>query len=290
MGGTAGAHGFSLVELERFNAVFCELAVEAGRSIMEAYANPPPVRLKADSSPVSDADEKAEETVLRGLARLLPEFPVVSEEAVAHGAKPEVANLFILVDPLDGTREFIAHNGEFTVNIALIADGQPVLGVVLAPVSGALWCGGRGKAGARFARKAMCQQMHLPLAGFADIGTRRASAGLVGVESRSHRDPLSDAWLAKRGVTQCQQIGSSMKFCLLAEGLADVYPRFAPTMEWDTAAGDAVLRAAGGIVSGEDGQPLLYGKTGFRNGAFVAWGDPDAARRCQCDEESRGGD
>jgi 3'(2'), 5'-bisphosphate nucleotidase len=236
----------------------CSLARQAGGAIMAIYATDFDARVKPDHSPVTDADETAERIILEGLARLAPEIPVVAEESAAAGRLP--ANLgtrFWLVDPLDGTREFLARNGEFTVNIALIEHGAPTLGVVYAPAIDALyWSDGSA------AYRANTR-----------IGVRRpAPDGLVVLASRSHRTAETDAFIATLRVKRFVEAGSSLKFCLLAAGEGDIYPRHGPTMEWDTAAGDAVLRAAGGTVTTLDGVPLRYGKPGFRNPAFVAKG------------------
>jgi 3'(2'), 5'-bisphosphate nucleotidase len=239
------------------------LAERAGALILEHYRGEIAVRAKADASPVTVADEAAEAVILEGLAALTPEIPVVAEETVAAGRVPEVgAGRFWLVDPLDGTKEFLSRNGEFTVNIALIEGGEPVLGVVFAPALGKVWWGARG-AGA-WLRDA---------AGERPIAARpRPASGLVAVASRSHSDPETEAFLDEMGVAERISAGSSLKFCLVAEGRADVYPRFGRTMEWDTAAGHAVLSAAGGRVTTRDGAPFTYRKPGFENPAFIACG------------------
>lgn len=235
----------------------------AGAAIMAIYGTDFSVRDKADASPVTAADEQAEALILEALKRLTPAVPVVSEEAAAAGRTPSVAERFWLVDPLDGTKEFIRRNGEFTVNIALIEAGAPSLGVVYAPALERMFSGVAGH-GARLA----------------EPGNRRTIAcrsvpaeGLTVVSSRSHGDAGALAqFLAGRSVASNKNAGSSLKFCLLAAGEADLYPRLGRTMEWDTAAGDAVLRAAGGRVLTLDGQPLRYGKPGFENPHFVAEG------------------
>ncbi|WP_248291589.1 3'(2'),5'-bisphosphate nucleotidase CysQ [Neoroseomonas marina] len=244
---------------------FVAVAREAGARIMAIYGTTT-AEQKADGSPLTAADLAAHEAILEGLRACCPEFPVISEEdAALAAAAPECP--FILVDPLDGTREFLSGNGEFTVNIALIEDGVPVAGVVYAPALGRLWLGALG-AGAEASHGDAPPQ---------PIGCRHpADDGLVAVASRSHRDAATDAFLADRPIAGLRSVGSSLKFCLLAEGEADVYPRFGPTMEWDTAAGQAVLAAAGGAVVTPDGDPFRYGKaaTGWRNGPFIAWGAP----------------
>jgi 3'(2'),5'-bisphosphate nucleotidase len=255
--------------------IFAELAVEAGAAIMQIYGVDPHARIKADQSPVCDADVAGEAVILKGLAAKLPQIPVVSEEAVAAGAKLVESPSFILVDPLDGTREFLARNGEFTVNLALIVDGVPRAGVVYAPALGRIWIAADTACVASLAPGAALPAKDQRQA----IRTRRAPTGLVALASRSHADPETEAFLAALPISERRGAGSSLKFCCLAEGDADVYPRFGPTMEWDTAAGDAVLRVAGGIVTDPAGQIFRYGKFAERlkNGAFVAWGDPVAA-------------
>ena len=240
------------------------LAERAAAVVMEHYDGTVAVATKADSSPVTAADEAGEAVILAGLRELTPDLPIVAEEAVARGELPEVAGgrPFWLVDPLDGTKEFISRNGEFTVNVGLVEGGQPILGVVLAPARGLAWWGARGQGACRREAGAASAIRVRP----------RPARGAVAVASRSHRDAATDAWLAAQGITETVSAGSSLKFCLVAEGRADVYPRFGPTMEWDTAAGDAVLRAAGGRVATVDGAPLAYLKPGFRNPGFVAHG------------------
>ena len=245
------------------------LAAEAGARIVAIRARPQAVLAKADGSPLTEADLAAEAVIAAGLPTAAPGIAVVSEEAAEHTPPPAGAP-FLLVDPLDGTREFLGPSGEFTVNIALIAAGRPVAGVVYAPALGRIWRGasGHGAAMAELAAGA-------PLAGacWVPISARpRPEAGWIAVASRSHLDPETSAFLATLPVAERRSIGSSLKFCLVAEGVADVYPRFGQTMEWDTAAGQAVLEAAGGRVTTPTGEPLTYGKTGFRNGGFVAWG------------------
>lgn len=234
---------------------------------MRHYAGTVVSRQKPDQSPVTAADEQAEELILRELLELAPDTPVIAEESASRGNVPGVApETFFLVDPLDGTREFLDRNGEFTVNIALIEQRQPVAGVVFAPAARRLFYG--------WDESAFEQSGDGPAA--RRIQARKPQQGrLRAVASRSHRDAATDRFLERHGVTEIQSAGSSLKFCLLATGEADLYPRMGPTMEWDTAAGHAVLLAAGGRVTLEDGHtPLLYGKSasGFRNPDFIAWG------------------
>jgi 3'(2'),5'-bisphosphate nucleotidase len=248
---------------ENLSSLFSRIAREAGEEILLVYGSGAVARLKEDRSPVTDADERAEAIILARLAEALPDIPVVAEESASHGQTPVIGNRFILVDPLDGTKEFISRNGEFTVNIALIENGRPVAGVVFAPAIKTLYAA--DEAGA---------WRETP-AGHAAIHVRpRPLEGLTALCSRSHPDPRSDAFLATLPIASRVEAGSSLKFCRIAEGSADVYPRFGPTMEWDIAAGHAVLAAAGGRVVQPDEGTIGYGKTdqAYRNGPFVAWG------------------
>ncbi len=260
----------SLVSEPRLAALIA-LAADAGKAIMDIYADAFSHALKDDKSPVTDADTAAEAIILAGLAAADPETPVISEEAASAGHIPEVAGTFYLVDPLDGTREFISRNGEFTVNIALIENGRPSLGVVYAPARGRMFCGrrGHGAAVAEFdpASVGALQWRRISVRG-------GKSPCLRVVASRSHRDEKTEDFIARLGDTEIVAAGSSLKFCLVAAGEADLYPRFGRTMEWDTAAGQAVLEAAGGAVVTEDASPLLYGKRerAFDNPAFIAGG------------------
>jgi 3'(2'),5'-bisphosphate nucleotidase len=269
--------------------IFASITLEAGAAVMAIYAAGGSARRKNDGSPVTDADEAAEAIILVRLASQFPGLPVVAEEAVSKGGTPSAAPAFILVDPVDGTREFLSRNGEFTINIALIVDSMPRAGAVFAPALGKLWLGAYGASA--------CDAM--PGSGLPPPSLRRAilsrpaaGEGLTAIVSRSHADPATEAFLAGLPLRERQTAGSSLKFCAVAEGKADVYPRFGPTMEWDTAAGDAILRAAGGIVADPQGQPLRYGKAAaqFANGPFIAWGDPKAAatNRCKPAETSSG--
>lgn len=241
------------------------IGLAAGREIMAIYADKAFGHLrKSDGSPVTEADQRAEAIILQGLTAECGGIPVVAEEEVAAGRVPEIAERFFLVDPLDGTREFIERNGEFTVNIALIEDGKPVLGIVLAPATGTLWRGVVGEGADK-------REGGGP---FTPIHTRPAPAnGLTACASRSHAIYSDlDIWFRNNNLTVADRVqaGSSLKFCLIAEGKADIYPRFGPTNEWDTAAGHGVLAAAGGEVVTTDGRPLAYGKPGFGNPHFIA--------------------
>jgi len=244
------------------------VAEEAAALILEVYASDFEVQGKADASPVTVADERAEAYIVAALQRLAPGVPVVAEEAASRGEVPAVGARFWLVDPLDGTREFVSRNGEFTVNIALVEDGAPVLGVVQVPVQRRRYAGLVGQG-------AWCEDAE----GRRAIACRAVppASELVVASSRSHGDEAAlQGWLVSQGLAgrplRHRAAGSSLKFGLLACGEADLYPRLGRTMEWDTAAGHAVLRAAGGEVCTLDGAPLRYGKPGFENPHFVARG------------------
>jgi 3'(2'), 5'-bisphosphate nucleotidase len=234
----------------------------AGEAVLDEYGSGTAARSKADGSPVSAADERAQEIILARLAEIAPDVPIVAEEGRGPAADPPPGP-FWLVDPLDGTKEFLDGTDEFTVNIALIEDRAPVLGVVLAPARGLLFASGPGLGPSvedGSARRTITSR-------------RIPSEGATVVSSRSHGDRQAlERFTAGRRVARMVTAGSSLKFCLLAAGEADLYPRFGRTMEWDTAAGDAVLRAAGGRVTDLDGNLLVYGKSGFANPHFIAWG------------------
>lgn len=246
-------------------AAVSDIALRAGDAIMEVYHGGFEVAAKPDESPVTAADLASERLILPALEALAPEIPAVSEEAVAEGRTPDVSGgRFWLVDPLDGTREFVNHRPEFTVNIALVEAGSPVLGVVGTPARRAIYAG----AGAGTARASEDGGPTRPIA-----ARPPPAEGLTVAASRSHGDTARlEDYLRGVQVAATTRIGSALKFVLLAKGEADFYPRFGPTMEWDTAAGHALLAAAGGRVETEDGAPLRYGKPGFRNPPFVAFG------------------
>lgn len=268
--------GFDAQQRNEIAEIFAALTLEAGKTVMAVYSGRCQVRHKADASPVCEADERAEAIILAGLERRLPGIAVVAEEQAARGEAPATGDRFILVDPLDGTREFLSKNGEFTLNIGLVEYGRPVAGAVYAPAVSRLWYGGD----AAFTCDA--EPGVLVAADPQHIRARKApEAGLVALASRSHADPETEAFLGTLPIRERVSAGSSLKFCLVAEGKADVYPRFGPTMEWDTAAGEAVLRAAGGMVETCRRGRFEYGKTAenYRNGGFIAWGDPNLAGR-----------
>jgi 3'(2'),5'-bisphosphate nucleotidase len=263
-------------EDEALAEFLARLALDAGAAIMRVFESDAHMRLKRDSSPVCDADLFGEEVILNGLSRHSA-LPIVAEERCAAGKTPALdGGDFFLVDALDGTKEFLQRRDSFTVNIALIRAGAPAAGVVYAPARSRIFLAGQ------MARScAAAPGAPLPPAGeWRELRARpMPRTGAVAVASRSHRDADSEAFLAKLPIGEVISTGSSLKFCLLAAGEADVYPRFGPTMEWDIAAGDAVLRRAGGLVADPAGVPMRYGKVAqaFANGPFIGWGDPDAA-------------
>ena len=244
-------------------------AAAAGAEILRIRDQGHDVREKHDSSPVTDADEAGERIILEMLEAATPDIPIVAEEKAAAGCMPDdVGSRFWLVDPLDGTKEFIRGLADFTVNIALVDEGVPAMGVVYAPARGDLYfvCA---------PNKACVRTLGADGKWSADrpIHVREPRPeGLAIVASKSHRNQETDDFIAKLPVKTLVSAGSSLKFCLVATGDADVYPRLGPTMEWDTAAGDAVLRAAGGTVTTLEGELFHYGKLDFRNGYFVAKG------------------
>lgn len=239
---------------------------EASAFIQQVKADGIVHRDKADASPVTEADEGAERILEAAVRALDPDAVIVGEEAASAGHLPALVARFWLIDPLDGTRDFVAGRDGYTVNVGLVVHGAPVLGLVLHPPTGRLWMGAIGH-GAVLEDAAGRQQ---------PVRSRRLAAPPRLVVSHSHLDPRTQAWVdAIPGATR-DSAGSSIKFCTLAEGGADAYPRYGPTMEWDTAAGDAVLRAAGGITLGTDGRPFAYGKPGYRNTPLLALGDPAA--------------
>jgi 3'(2'), 5'-bisphosphate nucleotidase len=252
----------------------------AAAAILEVRAGSLDARTKADSSPVTAADHAAEAVILAGLAHELPGVPVVSEEAAGQAPPAHLPDTFIVVDPLDGTREFIAGRDEFTVNVAIVRGGRPVLGIVAAPALAMLWRG---------AEAMPAERLRLSPGAPASAAQERTAircralpnGGLVAAVSRSHLDAQTEAFLARLRHVDEIVSGSALKFCRVAEGMADLYPRLAPTCEWDVAAGHAVVAAAGGMITTPEGAPLPYGRIAeqFRIPAFIAWGDPSAPAR-----------
>lgn len=244
------------------------IARQAGDAIMAVYAaGESAVAQKADHSPVTAADHAAHRVLAAQLQPLLPNCPVVSEEDSASHAQRQSTGRFWLIDPLDGTKEFIARNGEFTVNIALIEDGRSVLGVVFAPASGELYWGGHGLG-------AFCQRGEetsaIATASVSSTASPQSAEVCRVVVSRSHLDAETQAFIDRLAPVRLVQAGSSLKFCRVAEGAADIYPRMGPTCEWDTAAAQAVLEGAGGVVLDLHGAPLRYGKPELLNPFFIA--------------------
>ena len=241
-----------------------DIARRAGQEIMKIYETDFEVEEKADSSPVTEADKAAEELILRSIQMgITDQYPIIGEEAFAAGNAPDIGDTpFWLVDPLDGTKEFVKRNGEFTVNIAIIDAGRPVLGIIHAPVLGLTYWGATvgafAQSGDGNERTITCRQA--------------PKDGLTAMVSRSHRSPEMEDFLADYTIAGETTSGSSIKFCRIAEGEADIYPRLGRTMEWDTAAGHAIIRFAGGTVTDLDGNELTYGKPGLENPHFIAQG------------------
>lgn len=258
-------------DAEALSQKFVDLALEAGSAAMTIYHQDFTTETKADASPVTEADRLGEEIILKGLREFAPTIPILAEESACDGDIPDdLGAQFFLVDPLDGTREFVNKTGEFTVNIALIEDGRPVLGVVYAPAINTLFMGTpSGAWKAKTTDDGTLSERE-------NISARSVDEkGLIAVASRSHRSQETDDYLNQLNVSDFTAAGSSLKFCLLAEGVADIYPRFGRTMEWDTGAGQAVLEAAGGsVMAHPEDIPLRYSKRerGFDNPHFIAWG------------------
>ena len=249
-------------EYQRLLEDIAVAAREAGEAILEIVRRGFEAEYKQDSSPVTEADRAAELIILAALAKAAPGVPVIAEEEVAAGRIPAHGDTYFLVDPLDGTKEFIRGGDDYTVNIGLIVNGTPHVGAVYAPATARLHAGVVGEG-------AWLEDLSNRI----PITTREPGGELVAVASKSHFNQPTADYLAE-AAKGCGYvgIGSSLKFCIVAEGRADIYPRLAPTSEWDTAAGHAVLLAAGGRVDGPDGEPLRYGKRAFLNRGFVATG------------------
>ena len=251
-----------------YNALL-EPVLDAGRAILDVRDHGFDVETKSDQSPVTIADQRAEAILLEALKHISPNMPVVAEEEAAAGRIPDVTGKsFFLIDPLDGTKEFISGGTDFTVNIAVIENDRPIFGVIYVPVADTLYVGGFGEASC--------------VMGFATgdpiekrIHVRKSDPNCLGViTSKNHMNDETRDFMELYDNADFVPAGSSVKFCRVAEGLADIYPRFGPTMEWDTAAGQAVLEAAGGRVLNPDGSVFTYRKKDFRNGHFIALGDP----------------
>jgi 3'(2'), 5'-bisphosphate nucleotidase len=260
-----------MIDYARLLDEMTEAAREAGRTILDIVRGGFEVESKRDSSPVTEADRAAELIILASLARAAPGVPVIAEEEVAAGRIPAHEGTYFLVDPLDGTKEFVRGGDDYTVNIALIEAGIATVGVVFAPATGRLHGGCVGEGAWVEDGSGRCA-----------IHTRERGEQLTAVASKSHLNQQTIDYLQEAiGTCGYVAVGSSLKFCLVAEGKADIYPRASPTSEWDTAAGHAVLLAAGGLVDGPDGTPLRYGKKAFLNRGFVAtsgWKPPAVGR------------
>lgn len=256
------------MDLEILVKTMRQLALEAGDRIMQVYTGPDfEVRAKGDASPVTEADEAADAVISAGLRAAFPDVPLITEEQAASHA--QTAQTFLIVDPLDGTKEFVQRRGDFTVNIAFVRDGIPCRGVVYAPAKGRLFY--TLADGSAVEETGPFDRNHPGPVTPLRVSTPDNSALMV-VASKSHRDQATDDYIGRYAVKDMTSAGSSLKFCLVATGEADLYPRLGRTMEWDTAAGDAVLRGAGGqVVRFDDHQPLAYGKPGWDNPFFIAF-------------------
>ena len=260
------------MDFDRLITTIRKLSLEAGAKIMEVYDGPDfEVKSKSDASPVTEADEAADALISAGLREVFPDVTLITEEqADSHSL---TASTFLIVDPLDGTKEFVQRRGDFTVNIAYVEAGVPLRGVVYAPAKGRLFytrADGQaveeepGADGGFDLTRPGAQKL-------LSVNKAVDNAALLVVASKSHRDPATDAYISRYAVKDAKSAGSSLKFCLVAAGEADLYPRLGRTMEWDTAAGDALLRGAGGeVLDFESRAPLLYGKTGWGNPFFIA--------------------
>ena len=261
---------------------YCALAdallpavLAAGRAEMAYFTTGVEVEQKSDASPVTAADREAEAIILDGLWHAARGVPVVAEESASLGALPSPSTSFFLVDPLDGTREFVNRCGEFTVNIGLVSDGVPVFGLIYAPALSALFVTLDKERAVEVQVAPDAQVKSLADCSLTELKTRQPDVDALKVlESRSHRSPATDGFLRGYAVASSIRAGSSLKFCMIARGDADFYARIGPTMEWDTAAGQAILAGAGGVVTRLGGEVLTYGKAdvGYLNPHFVAWG------------------
>jgi 3'(2'), 5'-bisphosphate nucleotidase len=271
-------HNITAADRDRLADELTTIASRAAAAILAARARGIAPRSKGDLSPVTAADEAAEAVIIDGVSRLMPGLAIVSEEAAGRAPPPRLGDCFVLVDPLDGTREFIAGRDEFTVNIAVVADRTPILGVIAAPALGLAWRTAGGGA----------QRLRLGAGAPAEAAQERTTIRPrlwpqqrpIALVSRSHSDPQTEGFLKRLGAVDRRPTGSSLKLCWIADGSGDVYPRLAPTCEWDIAAGHAIVAAAGGAMRAPDGSSLQYGRrdSGFQVPGFIAWGDPAAAK------------
>ncbi|MEM7620093.1 MAG: 3'(2'),5'-bisphosphate nucleotidase CysQ [Pseudomonadota bacterium] len=269
------------MNLKNLSDQLTKTAYKAGQTILDIYQEDIKVEIKADNSPVTLADKEAENIILKDLKAIAPDIPVIAEEAAQDGNLPDTSGkTFFLVDPLDGTKEFIKKTGQFTVNIGLIENGIPVFGLIYAPALQQLYLTPDKDQAAMATLD--CQNTTFQVTEHQTITTRaKDEDGLIVATSRSHMDTKTSDFLKNYKIKQNIAAGSSLKFCLLAKGEADLYPRFGRTMEWDTAAGHAILSAAGGCVISEDGSAMKYGKRdqSYANPGFIAWSLPDAPRQ-----------
>lgn len=254
-----------------------EIVSRAAQATLATPFSSVPQRIKNDLSPVTAADEASEKLILEGLARLLPGVPVIAEESAANARLDRLGPSFLVVDPLDGTKEFLAGRDEFTVNVALVTHGVPIAGIIAAPAQGLLWRGVVGGKAERLRLRLGAAPSQAYDRSF--IRARPAPARLTVATSRTHLDEMTEDFLSRLPVGKRYLCGSAVKFCHIAEGAADIYPRLSPTREWDVAAGCALLVAAGGIVTAPDGSPMRFGRIAekFLVPGFIAWGDPTRA-------------
>lgn len=264
-----------MIDENRLHRILPQLCADAGHVIMDVRETDFAVDAKGDESPVTLADTRAETIVLQGLMEAFPDVPIVAEEAMAAGKRPDTSGgMFFLVDPLDGTKEFIDGFDDFTVNVALVLDGVPVVGCVAAPAHGKLWYGSGSRLVTMAIERGAASSILRDETSI--IAEAKQGQAIRVAVSRAHDNVETEEWISCLDELERTSVGSSLKFCWLAEGHCDVYPRFSPTMEWDTAAGDAILRAAGGQVLGPDGEPLVYNDhcsetpRPFENPHFVA--------------------
>ncbi|MDG1857770.1 MAG: 3'(2'),5'-bisphosphate nucleotidase CysQ [Emcibacteraceae bacterium] len=254
------------IDYNAFAQTLRETAVEAGLKILEVQKGNLGITVKGDQSPVTIADQQAEIIILRDLLKVAPDIPIIAEESVSAGIIPETKECFWLVDPLDGTKEFISGGTDFTVNIALIENGIPTFAIIYVPATEKLFTAfGSNKATLQAVKNGKISPKEKR------INVRPVpDNGMTAVASKSHMDENTAAFLKDHNIENTVSVGSSLKFCIVAEGGADIYPRFGPTMEWDIAAGHAILNAAGGSVTNPDGTPFQYQKECYLNGAFIA--------------------
>jgi 3'(2'), 5'-bisphosphate nucleotidase len=271
------SHEITPQQAERLLDSLTEVVAKAAVATLAISFDAVERRNKADESPVTAADEASEAVIVEGVSRLLPGVPIVAEESVARLAAVSLEPSFISVDPLDGTKEFLAGRDEYTVNVAIVTHGTPIAGLIAAPKQGLLW---RGIVGGRADRLQLkIDGANAQTSGTMPISTRKTPKALKVATSRSHLDKDSEALLTKLPVGERYPCGSSVKFCLIAQGDVDLYPRLAPTREWDIAAGLAILTAAGGKVTAPNGAQLRFGRRPeeFLVPGFIAWGDPALA-------------